>query len=317
MIASASRLRVSVVIPTRNGMSTLPAVISAIRAQRTDADVEVVGIDSASTDGTTQLLRDRGATVIEIARDAFNHGTARNQAIGAAHGDLIVLLSQDAEPAGPDWLDALLRPLLDNLHVAGSFARQRHRPSAGAIVRHYHARWMGSTDAARVVRIASAQAFEHMTPAERLDVCTFDNVCSCIRRSVWEHHPFPAAAIAEDVAWAKTVLLAGFALAYAPDAVVVHSHDRPASYEYTRTVLLHHQLHELVGLRTIPTAGALARSIASSMLLHLRCRSAAGGTMPVESLARGLALAVAWPLGQYVGGRRAAGRRPILEAVGV
>ena len=142
-----------------------------------------------------------------------------------------------------------------------------------------------------------------MTPMARLLFCAFDNVASCIRRSVWEQRPFKSTPIAEDLAWSLDVLLAGYSIAFAPDAVVIHSHDRGAVYEYRRTRVLHEQLFELFGLQTIPAMSALMRAIASSSLSHARLELRSPGQW-----ARALTLAVAWPLGQYVGGRRAARR---------
>lgn len=287
-------------------METLPAVLAAVARQRVDADVEIVCVDTASTDGTVRFLRERGATVASIARDAFNHGTTRNAAIGQAHGEFVVLLSQDAEPADDHWLAALIAPLLADPHVAGCTARQELRATAGAVARQYHEQWAGSSLEPRRSAIEGQAAFDALGPFDKLHACLLDNVCSCIRRSVWERIPFTACAIAEDVAWARDVLLAGFALEYVPSAVVLHSHDRSAAYEFRRTAVLHHRLHELFGLRTIPTRRHLAVAIASCVRLHLRCRQAAAAGTPVESLGRALALAVAWPLGQFVGGRRGA-----------
>lgn len=301
-----TRPTISIVIPTWNGMATLPAVLDAVARQMIDADVELLCIDSASSDGTADYVRTHGGQVVSIDRRTFNHGSARNEAIGRTRGSYVVLLSQDAKPADEHWLASLVAPLLDDGSVAGASARQVPRPSTGSIGRHYHERWAGSSVVPRVSRVASAAAFEALSPAERLHACLLDNVCACIRRSVWEHLPFRPTAIAEDVEWARDALLAGHTLVYAPAAVVVHSHDRSPRYEFRRTALLHHRLYELFGLRTIPTLPHLARAIASSAWLHLHCRPTAGATMPVEPVSRALALAVAWPLGQWVGGRRGA-----------
>jgi len=121
-----------------------------------------------------------------------------------------------------------------------------------------------------------------------------------VRRSVWAEYPFVATAFAEDLEWARTVLLAGYRIAYAPDALVVHSHERSAAYEFARTRTLHRRLYHLFGMRTIPTLPLLARAVAASLALHLR----------LEWSARSVALAFAWPLGQYMGGRDAA-RAPL------
>jgi rhamnosyltransferase len=154
---------------------------------------------------------------------------------------------------------------------------------------------MAASAAPRNLAISNRSEFDALTPMERLTRCAFDNVCSCIRRSVWRAHPFRAAPIAEDLEWAREVLLAGYRLAYEPAAVVMHSHDRSLRYEFTRTRLVHRRLNELFGLQTIPTAPSLIRSIGSTLADHVSC----------ELSVRAVALAVIWPLAQYLGAREA------------
>src|SRR5262249_24410719 len=186
--------------------------------------------------------------------------------------------------------------------LAGTFARQLPRPDAGALTRHYLARWFAASDTARTVGVTSVE-LDALPPLDRLDRCSFDNVCSCVRRSVWQQHPFRETPIGEDVEWARDVLLSGYRLAYVPEAAVVHSHERSASYEFDRTRILHRRFYELFGVQTIPTPFHLARAIASCLVTHARC----------ELSVRALALAFAWPLAQYVGARsasRGSKRRP-------
>ena len=287
---------VSIVVPTRNGASTLPALLDAIARQRVGVPFEVVAVDSSSTDGTAGLLQHRVDRVIPIAADAFDHGLTRNLGIEQARGELIVLMVQDAVPASDTWLAELTQPFGADGAVAGTFARQLPQPGASAISRHYLERWAASSTVARTVGLTGPDEFAVLDPMARLARCTFDNVCSCIRRSVWVRHPFRSTPIAEDIEWARDVLLAGHRLAFVPGAAVFHSHDRPARYELARTYQVHRRLYELFGVRTIPTLPLLARAVASSLRLHLRC----------ERSTRAVTLAVAWPLGQYLGAMSAA-----------
>lgn len=289
-----SRPLVSIVMPTHDGAATLPGVLAAIRAQKVDFAFETIAIDSGSTDGTAVYLRGRVDQLISIEAAAFDHGLTRNLGIERARGDYVVLMAQDAEPANARWLAALVAPLQSDPRLGGVFARQVPRPDASPLTRHYLQRWIGASAERRTVSMTAAE-FEALAPARRLDRCTFDNVCSCIRRDVWREHPFRATPIGEDVEWAKEVLLAGFRVAFEPAAEVVHSHDRSARYEFARTRALHRRFHELFGLRTIPSLPLLGRAIASSLATHLRC----------DPGLRSLALAFAWPLGQYLGGRGA------------
>ena len=212
-----------------------------------------------------------------------------------------MILVQDAQPVGTDWLEALLAPFANDPRLAGTFARQVPRRGASKLTRHYLHNWVAHSTAGHTSRLTGGEdELQAMPPMERMRFCAFDNVASCIRRSVWEKHPFRRTPIAEDLRWSKEVLLAGYSIAFVPEAIVEHSHDRSAKYEYRRTRVLHEQLFELFQIRTIPTVPALCRSILSTTLLHLRVGADSPG------LAKALSLAVAWPLGQYMGGRRAA-----------
>ena len=295
---------VSIVLPTRNGAATLPTLLDSISRQRVDFPFEIVAVDSASSDGTAALLRGRVDRLISISVDAFDHGLTRNLGIEQAGGELIVLLVQDALPASDSWLAELTAPLIADDTVAGAFARQLPRPDASAVTRYCLARWTASSDVARTIAVADRAELEALDPMAQVERCAFDNVCSCIRRSIWSQHPFRRTPIAEDIEWAREVLLAGYRLAYVPAATVIHSHDRPARYELARTYLLHRRLYELFGLRTIPTPALLARAVASSLALHLRCENKEPGG--VSASGRAIALAFAWPLGQYLGALSAA-----------
>src|SRR4051812_12455688 len=101
---SVAGLSVSVAIPTRNGAADLDRVLAAVAAQTVAA--EVVVLDSGSVDGTREVAARWGAAVSPI--DDFGHGRARNRLMELADGDRVAFLTQDAVPAGPGWLEALL-----------------------------------------------------------------------------------------------------------------------------------------------------------------------------------------------------------------
>jgi rhamnosyltransferase len=320
---------VSVLLLTRNGIATLPSVLATLRTQCAPFQFEIVAVDSGSDDGTRELLAQDADRLVRIPRGQFNHGTTRNVGVEACRGRYVVLLVQDAEPASADWLEHLVAPLRSEApaapgaaaphRLAATYARQVPRASAPAVVRAYLAGYAACSPAPRRQAVADRGAYEELSPAARLALCTFDNVCSCIRRDVWERHPFRPASIAEDLAWARDVLLAGFDLAYVPGAAVVHSHDRPASYEMRRTYLVHQQVRRLFGLATVPTRAHLARGIAVSLAAHARWTLGGpdGSPRRLPELPRALALAVAFPLGQYLGARSADAGRELLRVRGV
>lgn len=291
---------VSIALLTRNGEGTLPALLDAIWRQKTARAIEVIAIDSGSTDRTREVLDGRVANVVAIEPKAFNHGLTRNLAVSHATNELVVFIVQDALPADEHWLEALVAPL-DDPTVAGAFARQRPRSDASALTRYYLARYAGAGPRGWTAEVASQAAWALLTPAERFDRCVFDNVCSCIRRSVWMNKPFNTTPIAEDMEWSRDVLLAGHRIVYAPAAVVEHSHERGLRYEYQRTYVLHRRLYELFGLQTIPSLALATRATASSVARHLWCERA-----EPSAWGRAIGLGVVWPAAQYRGARAAA-----------
>lgn len=313
--AVADAPAISVVLPTWNAGPGIERLIEALRGQDLDLPPEILAVDSGSTDGTRERLRRAGVRLIETSAREFDHGETRNLALRQASGDLAVLLVQDALPAARTTIRRLAEPFADPM-VAGAFGRQLPWPAASAISRHYLARWVAARPGRRVVGPIAREEFDRMTPTARLDACAFDNVCSCVRLSVWRAHPFPATPIAEDLRWSAAVLLAGHRIAYVPDAAVWHSHERPARYELQRAYLVHQQLQRVFGLSTIPSVGALIRSVATTVPAHLRLAISEphGRT---AAMVRGAALGVAMPLGQYLGARAAREGRELMRVRGV
>ena len=102
---------VSVVIPTQNGGSLLRRAIEMLLRQRAEFPIEILAVDSGSTDGSLRMLRERELRVFEIPAAAFDHGETRNLGIRLSRGERIVLLTQDAVPADLDFVAKLIRRL--------------------------------------------------------------------------------------------------------------------------------------------------------------------------------------------------------------
>ena len=308
----------SILLLTRDGAATLPRLLAALDAQDTSRRVERVALDSGSTDGTHQLLLGAGFMVHPVAPEDFQHGRTRNLGLSRCSGRLVVLLVQDAVPLGEGWLEALLEPLEADPRLAGSFARQVPRADADPLTRFYARQHPAASRAPRRIFLppGPAETLEQLSPGERLELCTFDNVCSCVRREVWQRTPFPQHPFAEDLAWARQVLLEGHGLAYAPAAVVEHSHHRPVLHELRRTYLAHRQLRRLFGLRTVPSPAHLGAAMAGTVGSHLL--TLAGSPFQAgRYLPRALALGLALPLGQYLGALSADTGLALLDTGGV
>ncbi len=105
---------VSVVILTKNGGDIFQQSIQKIFSQRCAFSYEVVVVDSGSTDGTLNFLRDYPIRLFQIKPQDFKFGPTRNFGFSQAFGEYVITLSQDVVPVDGSWLSALVRPLIEN-----------------------------------------------------------------------------------------------------------------------------------------------------------------------------------------------------------
>lgn len=242
----------SLVIPTKNGGELFKRVVAGLQQQTRWKDVEFIIVDSGSGDDTIETARAAGAKCFTIPPAEFNHGATRDFAVAQTSTDRIVLSVQDAVPYDDHMIERLVAAL-DEDNVAGVYARQIPQPDADLLV----ARNLNSHFTARLKRevrsLKSVEAFDAMTPVEKYTLCNFDNVCSAMRKSVWENDKFGWINFGEDIDWAERVLKRGYKIVYEPAAAVIHSHDRPLSYEYKRTYVCHIKLYQQYKLELTPT----------------------------------------------------------------
>lgn len=216
---------VSLLLLVKNAEPYLEELLTAVFAQRHPFDLQVVAVDSGSSDATLEILARHALRVIQIPAQEFNHGETRNLAAQEADpaSQYFVYLSQDALPADEHWLRNLIQPMEDDPQVAGTFSR--HIPCSGAspsLVRQLTTMWQTGGEARLVKQMpADPEAYER----DKFFYIYFSNTSSAIRREVWEQIPFRRLDFAEDADWADRVLSVGYKLVFEPTSIVLHSHD--------------------------------------------------------------------------------------------
>jgi glycosyltransferase involved in cell wall biosynthesis len=197
-----------VVIRTLNESELIGRCLETLQRQRGGFDLDVLVVDSGSTDATIEIARAHGARILDLEPGDFDYSKALNAGIDRTEGDLVVSLSAHAIPLDDDWLERMTAPFEDE-KVAGTASRQ---------VPWSNAPWQ------EVKRLADqfgdvGQVYSRENAGEVF----FSNAASVIRRSVWRDEPFTLPAV-EDLEWAQRVVAKGWAIVYEPRAVVYHSH---------------------------------------------------------------------------------------------
>jgi glycosyltransferase involved in cell wall biosynthesis len=109
---------VSLIIPTRNGLSLLKTCVNSIIEKTTYPHYEIIIVDNGSDDpATLQFLDDlKNSGKATVIRDdsPFNYSALNNKAVKLAKGEIVGLLNNDLEVISPGWLSEMashaLRP---------------------------------------------------------------------------------------------------------------------------------------------------------------------------------------------------------------
>lgn len=229
------KVNISIVIPVKNGMDTLPEVIDGIQKQTLFPECEVVVVDSGSTDGSVDFLNQFSfVRVISIDPKTFNHGTTRNLGVQHAKGDFVVMTVQDAVPSDNSWLEIMLRHF-DDEQVAGVCGQQIVPHDAD---KNPH-EWFRpqSKPTTKRVQFKTKAAFDALSPKDQRAACGWDDVNAMYRKHVMNNIPFEVTAYGEDMLWAKAALQQGHALVYDYNARVNHYHFQFPDYTYRRVLI--------------------------------------------------------------------------------
>ena len=206
-------MKVSVIIPTLNAERWISKQLDSLLSQTIDA--EIIVINTGSTDATCSLVRARPGCVqlLDIPDKAFDHGGTRDYALRQSTGDERCLEKLLAAFSAPD--------------IAAVYGRQIAYPDAPEY--EHLTRIFNYPDQPRVWR-------EEDIPHWGVKAYFFSNVCSAYRREAYlAVGGFDAPILSnEDMMMAAKLLHAGYALAYAPEAVVYHSHHYTLREEYWR-----------------------------------------------------------------------------------
>lgn len=220
-------MQYSLVIRAYNEEAHIGRLLEGVRRQTVN-DIEVILVDSGSSDSTVAIATRYGVKVIHIPPDEFTFGRSLNHGIQAATGELVAIASAHVYPVYPDWLERLFVPFSD-AKIALTYGKQR-----GALT----------------TRFSEHLIFAHWYPEEtNLNQASpfCNNANAAVRRSVWEKHPYDELLTGlEDLAWAKWALGAGYRLAYVSEAEVIHVHNETPDgvfHRYQREAMAFKQLY--------------------------------------------------------------------------
>ncbi len=212
----SDRPRVTLIIRAYNEEKHIGRLLAGVFIQTLVDELEVILVDSGSTDATVAIARRFPVKVVSIAPEDFSFGRSLNLGISHARGEYIVLASAHVYPVYADWLERLLEPFKDRT-IALSYGKQRGNHSTQFAEHQIFAAWFPDES------------------VERQNHPFCNNANAAIRRDLWEQHPYDESLSGlEDLAWASWAVEAGFTLAYVAEAEVVHVHEETPRQVFNR-----------------------------------------------------------------------------------
>jgi glycosyltransferase involved in cell wall biosynthesis len=205
----------SIIIRAYNEAEHIGQLLTGIMAQ-TVKDVQIILVDSGSTDETLKIANHFPVEVVAIRPEDFTFGRSLNAGIEHATGEFIVMASAHVYPVYPDWLEILLAPFKDE-KIGLTYGKQRGASATQFSEHQIFHRWFPDSSTSR-----------QTTP-----FC--NNANAAIRRTLWQEHPYDETLPGlEDLAWGKWAQENGHFIAYCAEAEVIHVHNESLNGIYNR-----------------------------------------------------------------------------------
>lgn len=231
MAQPEAQVDLSIIIVNWNVKDLLRDCLRSIQTDESDLALEVIVVDSASSDGSQTMVADEFPWVKLIASDE-NLGYPRGNNIGilASHGRHVLILNPDtAVMAGA--LSTLVRYLDDHIDV-GVVGPQLLNPdgTVQSSRRRFPSLLTGVFESTWLEPLAPKQLLKHyyaldMPDDEENDVDWVTGACLMVPRRVIEHVGLLDEGYfmySEELDWCRRICDAGWRIVYLPQAQVVH-----------------------------------------------------------------------------------------------
>jgi len=239
------RTKVSIVIPTKNAGADFRLLLDSLRKQKYIAEIELIVIDSGSTDGTDSLAAEYGARIYRIHPDEFHHGKTRNLGASKTGGEYIVFMTQDAIPENEYLIFHLITAMQFDKKIMAVCPRQIARQDADFYA-SFNTWYFTNKHLELLCDTVVSVRKMNMLPIQKRKLASITDICCCLHRKTFLKYMFTMD-YAEDLDLGIRLLQGGYKLCYLYNNCVVHSHNRPAAYTFKANYVTATTLPIIVG----------------------------------------------------------------------
>ena len=219
-------MKIDVIIPAYRPGAEFLELIDRLERQTLPVS-KILVMNTRSQVNVEKLLADRPEIqVVSLEKNEFDHGGTRDRAARLSEADYLLFLTQDALPADAHLVERLAAAFGDK-RVKAAYARQLPKEDCRELERY--TRNFNYPEKSRIKTAADLP---------ELGIKTFfcSNVCAMYERETYlAQGGFPRRTIFnEDMIYAGGLIQSGYAIAYAADAEVIHSHNYSGREQFHR-----------------------------------------------------------------------------------
>ncbi len=217
---------VSVVIPTKNAGSYFKLLLSMLKRQKGIKDMEIIVVDSGSSDKTVETARAYGARVVEIPPEKFSHSYSRNVGVENSSGQYLFFTVQDALPPSELFLYEVFTVLKNN-DVAAVSCAEFPREDVDLfynVLLWNHYKFLEVDKEDRILSLPETGTHMNLRKNGQLS-----NLNCLIPKHVFMKYKFRCD-YAEDLDLGIRLIKDGYKLAFLSSIKIIHSHNRPPYY---------------------------------------------------------------------------------------
>lgn len=222
---------IAAIIPVKNGFPEIKDCIEGLLNQSVPLS-RIIVIDSGSTDGTLEYLKSINKVEVKhIDPSTFSHGLTRNLGLELTNEELLYYTVQDARPVD----SLLLQTLINTLEESDAVAVCGQQVTPHDLNKNPLDWFFPITKPEPIYyQLAEPSEFDRLSPEQKKQFCSWDNVNALYKRSALEEVPFEQVVFGEDMIWAKRTLLKGRKIAYNYNGRVYHYHLENPEYTFKR-----------------------------------------------------------------------------------
>ena len=244
---------VSVIVPVFNGEKFgLEKLLLSLKNQ-TYKNIEIIAIDSGSTDNTLNILKNYQCKILKINKDKFRHDYARNLGAMHAKGKYLLFTVQDANFVNKNYVSTAVSILESNPKIISFSAKQKAKENASLYAKFLSEFFPWANGYRYEYNIIGNEMFSKLKFLIRHDqlgrFIHLDNTNHLTRKDFFLKNQY-SVNTCEDMEYSKKILFKNLYFVYSNVDYIEHSHEYKNYFKYFQRVFVDTQtIYKLIGIK--------------------------------------------------------------------